>query len=203
MRRDDERTAARDVSVPMRRKGTRTTPRTKGAEPPGGCTCGRTGCAPARLVVESPIGPLVLAGDHDALIHVWLPGSAVPIGTDGPLPAPLVAAAHQLDAYFSGSRRSFSLPLAPRGTDFQLSVWRALGEIGYAETISYAALARRVGRPAASRAVGQACGANPLPIVYPCHRVVASDGTLGGYGGGSDMKRRLLALEGSRGATAR
>jgi len=164
---------------------------------------GRIGSAPARLVVDSPIGPLVLAGDGVALTHVWLPGSAALVGTEGPAPAPLHAAANQLDEYFAGTRRSFSVPLAPSGTDFQLSVWKALGEIPYAETITYAELARRVGRPAACRAVGQANGANPLPIVYPCHRVVASGGKLGGYGGGLDMKRRLLALEGSPLATAR
>lgn len=160
----------------------------------------REGCiasGSAHLMVDSPIGPLVLAGDDDALTHVWLPGSAALVGTEGPAPELLHAAAKQLGEYFAGTRMSFSVPLAPSGTDFQLSVWNALGEIPYAETITYAELARRVGRPAAYRAVGQANGANPLPIVYPCHRVVASGGKLGGYGGGLDVKRRLLALEGS------
>ncbi len=152
---------------------------------------------PARLSIDTPIGPLVLGGDDTALTHVWLPGSTRDGSTKGAVPAPLRTAAAQLEEYFSGSRTSFTLSLAPRGTAFQLAVWKSLADIPYGETITYGELARRVGRPAASRAVGQANGANPLPIVYPCHRVVAAGGKLGGYGGGLDTKRRLLALEGA------
>ena len=101
----------------------------------------------------------------------------------------------QLREYFAGKRAEFDLPLAPTGTAFQLSVWRQLQEIPYGETISYGELARRVGNPKASRAVGSANGANPLPIVIPCHRVIAGDGTLGGFGGGLPTKQTLLALE--------
>ncbi len=150
----------------------------------------------ARLLLETPIGPLVLAGDEAALTHVWLPGTTELDSTQGKTPAPVRTAAAQLEEYFSGERTSFALALAPRGTVFQLAVWEALATIPYGETITYGELARCVGRPAASRAVGQANGANPLPIVYPCHRVVAAGGKLGGYGGGLETKRRLLALEG-------
>lgn len=153
--------------------------------------------AAARLSIGTPIGPLLLAGDEVALTHVCLPGSTTLRGTRGDVPPPLRMAASQLEDYFSGGRRSFDLPVAPQGTAFQLAVWKALDDIPYGETITYRELALRVGRPHAFRAVGQANGANPLPIVYPCHRVVATGGRLGGYGGGLDMKRRLLALEGS------
>jgi methylated-DNA-[protein]-cysteine S-methyltransferase len=157
---------------------------------------GQVGAAAARLSVDSPIGPLLLAGDDVALTHVLLPGTTALGSTRGAVPGPLRSAAAQLEEYFSGVRRSFALPLAPAGTVFQVSVWKALEEIPYGETITYGELAGRVGRPGAFRAVGQANGANPLPIVYPCHRVVAAGGHLGGYGGGLDAKRRLLALEG-------
>jgi methylated-DNA-[protein]-cysteine S-methyltransferase len=101
----------------------------------------------------------------------------------------------QLREYFAGKRAAFDLPLAPEGTAFQRSVWRQLQEIPYGETISYGELARRVGNPKASRAVGSANGANPVPIVIPCHRVIAGDGTLGGFGGGLLTKQTLLTLE--------
>ncbi len=163
----------------------------------------------ARLSLDTPIGVLVLVGDDAALTHVRLPETTRLGGSTGlrgtterpatrmKASAPLRAAAAQLEEYFSGARTSFALPLAPRGTPFQLAVWNALTGIPYGETITYGELARRVGRPAASRAVGQANGANPLPIVCPCHRVVAAGGRLGGYGGGTETKRRLLALEGA------
>jgi methylated-DNA-[protein]-cysteine S-methyltransferase len=101
----------------------------------------------------------------------------------------------QLDAYFAGRLRVFELPLAPQGTEFQRTVWDALLRIPYGETTSYGALARSLGKPEASRAVGLANGRNPIPIVIPCHRVIGSGGSLTGYGGGLDLKRRLLALE--------
>ncbi len=113
----------------------------------------------------------------------------------GTAPDTLRRAAAQLDEYFAGARTSFDLPFGLCGTPFQVEVWRALAGIDYGTTITYGELAGRVGRPTAYRAVGQANGANPLPIFFPCHRVVASGG-LGGYGGGLDVKRRLLALEG-------
>jgi len=103
----------------------------------------------------------------------------------------------QLQEYFAGKRRVFDFPLDLRGTDFQLACWRALVTIPYGETRTYADIARAVGKPHAFRAVGMANNRNPVAIVVPCHRVIASDGTLCGYGGGLDVKRKLLELEGA------
>ena len=101
----------------------------------------------------------------------------------------------QLQEYFNGGRYEFDLPLAPEGTSFQLEVWRALEKIPYGETISYLDLAKRIGKAAAVRAVGAANGANPLPIVIPCHRVIGHNGKLTGYGGGLEKKQYLLSME--------
>lgn len=152
----------------------------------------------SRLVVESPAGPLALEGDGEQVTHLHLPntGAAATGSTAGRVPPALREAARQLDEYFARRRTEFSLPLAPAGTEFQRSVWLALPHIPYGQVVSYAELARRVGRPTAYRAVGQANGANPLAIFLPCHRVVASGGAIGGYGGGLDLKRWLLDLEG-------
>ncbi len=111
---------------------------------------------------------------------------------------PLAESVRQLREYFAGRRKDFDLPLAPEGTDFQRKVWRKLQEIPYGETISYGELAKRVGNPKASRAVGSANGKNRIPIVIPCHRVIAGDGGLGGFGGGLTTKEKLLALEGKK-----
>jgi methylated-DNA-[protein]-cysteine S-methyltransferase len=108
---------------------------------------------------------------------------------------PLDEARRQLEAYFAGELREFDLPLAPEGSEFQLRVWEQLRAIPYGETISYGELARRVGDPAAARAVGLANGRNPLPVIVPCHRVIGADGALTGFGGGLERKRRLLELE--------
>lgn len=104
--------------------------------------------------------------------------------------------AGQLEEYFAGERAAFDVATMPAGTPFQVEVWRALESIPYGETISYAELARRIGRPEASRAVGRANGANPVPIVIPCHRVIGANGDLTGYGGGIERKQMLLRLEG-------
>jgi methylated-DNA-[protein]-cysteine S-methyltransferase len=101
----------------------------------------------------------------------------------------------QLRAYFAGELKDFDLPLAPKGTEFQQNVWAELCKIPYGETISYGELARRIGNPNASRAVGLANGSNPIPVVIPCHRVIGANGKLTGYGGGLPIKERLLALE--------
>ncbi len=108
---------------------------------------------------------------------------------------PLHQTIQQLQAYFAGELEKFTLPLAPQGTPFQLKVWKQLCDIPYGETISYGELARRIGNPNASRAVGLANGSNPIPIVIPCHRVIGSNGKLTGYGGGLPIKEKLLALE--------
>ncbi len=107
----------------------------------------------------------------------------------------VAAVEEQLRAYFAGTLRVFTVPLDLRGTEFQLSVWEALRGVPYGQTVSYAALAAAIGRPRAVRAVGRANGANPVPIVVPCHRVIGSDGGLVGFGGGLGLKRSLLSLE--------
>ena len=149
--------------------------------------------------VETPVGTLRLVADATGLRQVRLVGApdAVPSGWVRSDDA-LAFVRAQLAEYFAGTRRAFDLPLAPEGSPFDHATWDALRGIPHGETISYAELARRVGRPGAARAVGGANGRNPLAIVIPCHRVVASDGTLGGYAGGLDMKRLLLSLEGVR-----
>ena len=165
-----------------------------------------------RTTLDSPIGRLVVAADDEVVVSVTLPGSSRrrrpgdrndaaqrPDSQARGLPEPLSAAVSQLREYFAGRRQRFELPIALSGTDFQCQVWSALAEIPYGSVVSYAELAEMVGRPTAFRAVGQANGANPLPVVLPCHRVVASGGRIGGYGGGLGMKRRLLALEGVSG----
>jgi len=148
--------------------------------------------------LESPIGPLFLAGDNAGMRQIlFVNGRA----TVGPLegwrndPASLSEAVRQLRAYFAGELHEFDLPVAPEGTPFQLRIWRELQKIPYGETMTYGELARRVGRPNASRAVGSANGANPISIVIPCHRVIGSNGRLTGYGGGIEVKEKLLALE--------
>lgn len=145
---------------------------------------------------DSPVGVLTLASDDGALTGVWFPGArgGTPASTGG-RDSVLVLARRELDAYFAGTLRSFSVPVAPRGTAFQRRVWDALRSIRYGETLSYGELAARIGSPAAVRAVGAANGANPVPIIIPCHRVIGADGSLTGFGGGLDRKHFLLDLE--------
>jgi len=145
-------------------------------------------------IIETPIGPLhAVVNEEGRLVELGFRQSER--WTPGPLPA---AVTEQLTQYFSGKRSTFDLELAPRGTAFQLAVWNALREIPYGDTISYAELARRIGKPSAVRAVGAANGANPIPVIIPCHRVIGSNGTLTGYGGGIERKQWLLAHEGRR-----
>ena len=148
--------------------------------------------------LTSPIGSLLLAGDREGLRFLlfangrkevrpraeWMPDG-------GELDEP----ARQLDEYFRGHRREFRIAVAPEGTDFQRSVWAELQRIPFGETISYGELAARIGNPKAVRAVGLANGSNPISIVIPCHRVIGSNGSLVGYGGGLPTKQALLALE--------
>lgn len=146
--------------------------------------------------VSSPIGTLTLAARGDALVQLHLPGSSDPAPTVTGAPSAVLArAASQLAEYFAGTRTSFDLPLAPEGTAFQREVWRALCDVPYGESCSYAAIARAIGKPLATRAVGMANNRNPLAIIVPCHRVVGANGSLVGFGGGLDAKRFLLALE--------
>ncbi|MEX2582316.1 MAG: methylated-DNA--[protein]-cysteine S-methyltransferase [Gemmatimonadota bacterium] len=154
------------------------------------------------FVQESPIGDLRLTSDGESITGIrMLDPDEDPRPTPAFVydPAPFAAAGEQLTAYFRGELEDFDFALAPHGTPFQMTVWETLRSIPYGETISYAELARRIGNPAAVRAVGAANGRNPLPIVLPCHRVIGADGSLTGYGGGLERKRKLLELEGWRG----
>lgn len=157
--------------------------------------------ARAHVTVPSPVGPLTIVAAGGLITGLYMnaqrhaPGQAA-LGLPGdPAQEPFATAAAQLAAYFDGKLTEFELPLAPDGTDFQRKVWDGLRAIPYGQTVSYGELARRIGSPAASRAVGLANGRNPIAIVVPCHRVIGSDGSLTGYGGGLDRKRFLLALE--------
>lgn len=152
----------------------------------------------AQRTVRTPIGVLRLEAEGGALRRVHLDGGGegTDVCEDRGKDGVLARAAEQFAEYFEGRRTVFDLPLELRGTPFQVATWRALLTIRYGETISYRELAKRVGRPTAFRAVGAANGANPLAIVVPCHRVIAADGTLGGYAGGLEMKSSLLELEG-------
>jgi O-6-methylguanine DNA methyltransferase len=168
-------------------------------------------------ILASPVGPLFLAASELGLValefDVRLPGQQ----TIRPNPRDLRSESdtlrfdnsdrsmssyvRELEEYFAGTRRQFSFPLDLRGTEFQLACWKALLEIPYGETRTYADIARAVHCPQGFRAVGMANNRNPIAIVVPCHRVIASDGTLCGYGGGLDVKRKLLQLEGALSGT--
>jgi methylated-DNA-[protein]-cysteine S-methyltransferase len=147
---------------------------------------------------HSPLGPLLVAGDENHLHLIRFPSESrtKPPLADWHRDDSLFASAFgQLRAYFAGQLTQFDLPLRFAGTAFQNKVWSALCDIAFGETISYGELASRIGRPSASRAVGRANGANPLPIVVPCHRVIGADKSLTGFGGGIETKRFLLAHE--------
>ncbi|HVB05178.1 MAG TPA: methylated-DNA--[protein]-cysteine S-methyltransferase [Acidimicrobiales bacterium] len=154
--------------------------------------------APTWRRVASPVGGLLLLSDGAALNGCYLEGARyAEEAPDGALPdeGVLEEAASQLAEYFAGERRSFSLSVAPVGTDFQRTVWRALAAIPYGETRSYGEIAAAVGRPSASRAVGAANGHNPISVIVPCHRVIGANGSLTGYAGGIERKTTLLDLE--------
>ena len=155
---------------------------------------------PFYTTFESPVGPLLLMSDGASLtgLHTdndkhrpaiqadWVRDDSV---------APFAQTIAQLRAYFGGSLTEFALPLAPQGTEFQMRVWRELRNIPFGVTLSYAELARRIGRPTASRAVGHSNARNPISIIVPCHRVIGADNSLTGYAGGLDRKRALLVHE--------
>ena len=156
-------------------------------------------------ILPSPIGPLLLAGAEERLRCIGFPtgkGAVTPRADWHQDDAAFAEARRQLSAYFAGTLTRFDLDLDPRGTPFQLAVWKELARIPPGETISYGELARRIGRPSASRAVGAANGANPLPIVIPCHRVIGAGGALTGFGGGLPTKTWLLAHETGVGSPA-
>ena len=149
--------------------------------------------------MDTPIGTLLIAGEEDAVRLIAFPRSGKArrpeAGWTESASGALAETVRQLREYFAGKRTDFDLPLAPQGTAFQQKVWRKLQEIPYGKTISYGELARLIGNPKASRAVGSANGRNQIPIVIPCHRVIASGGGLGGFGGGLPTKTKLLDLE--------
>ena len=165
------------------------------------------------IIADSIVGPLFLAASHRGLVALEfdarLPGQQSVRANPCDLrrekrgfvfadsPGRMSPYLSELEEYFAGKRREFTFPLDLRGTDFQIACWRALLAIPYGETRTYADVARAVGKPNAFRAVGMANNRNPIAIVVPCHRVIASDGTLCGYGGGLETKRKLLELEGS------
>ena len=164
-------------------------------------------------ILKSQIGPLFLAASERGLVALEFDARLPGQQTIRPNPRDLRTETNavrftesattlrlyvqELQEYFDGQRSEFSFPLDLRGTDFQVACWRALLKIPYGETRTYADIARAVGSPQGFRAVGMANNRNPIAIVVPCHRVIASDGTLCGYGGGLDLKRKLLELEGA------
>src|SRR5579863_3389204 len=149
--------------------------------------------------IKSPIGELLLVADDSALTGIYFVGcDHIPTASKGwkrnaqhPV---LRQAAAQLEEYFAGKRKTFSLPLRLSGTEFQQKVWEQIARIPHGETINYSELARRAGAPEAVRAAGTSTGRNPVAVIVPCHRVVGKDGTLCGFAGGLDRKRHLLAL---------
>jgi O-6-methylguanine DNA methyltransferase len=157
------------------------------------------------LRAASPVGPLFLAASAKGLVRLEFEGrmqefdpAATRLQESKEVLAPYL---RELEEYFAGGRRIFSFPLDLRGTEFQLKCWRALLDIPYGETRTYRDVAQAIGHPRAFRAVGMSNNRNPVAIVVPCHRVIASDGSLCGYGGGLDIKRKLLELEGALSGT--
>ena len=145
---------------------------------------------------DTPVGQMALAGEGDAISRLYLPGLPLPRLASRETPL-LARGREELLEYLAGARRDFDLPLAPQGTPFQQRVWAALREIPYGQTRSYRELAQAAGSPRGYRAVGMANHRNPIPILIPCHRVVGADGSLTGYAGGLELKRKLLELEGA------
>ncbi len=152
----------------------------------------------ASLSMDSPLGTLTIVADGHAVVAVRLPdseGSRPTGGSNSPDPV-LTLAASELKLYFAGALKTFTVPVSfDQGTEFQRAVWTALASIPYGETRTYSWVAREIGRPASVRAVGRACGQNPVAIIVPCHRVIGVDGSLTGYAGGMECKRTLLSHE--------
>lgn len=148
--------------------------------------------------VSTPLGDITAVADDAGLTQVILAGDDGSVLAEATEGGPIVdAAAQQLAEYFAGERMAFDVPLAPRGTEFQMTVWKALGDVPFGTTATYGEIARAIGQLTATRAVGAANGRNPIPIIIPCHRVIGASGELTGYsgGGGIETKRRLLDHE--------
>ena len=151
------------------------------------------------LEVASPLGTLQLISEADYLVELnWYGAHKALSSTTGSQPTILTTAADELSQFFSGHRHDFSVPVKPMGTAFQLSVWRELQTIKWGVTYSYLDIAKRLGKPTGSRAVGGAVGRNPIPIFIPCHRIVSASGSLTGFSGGLQNKKKLLECEGRR-----
>ena len=149
------------------------------------------------LEVASPLGILQLISEADYVVELnWEGAHKALSNTTGSQPAILTTAADELLQFFSGHRHDFSVPVKPMGTAFQLSVWRELQTIKWGMTYSYLDIAKRLGKPTGSRAVGGAVGRNPIPIFIPCHRIVSASGSLTGFSGGLQNKKKLLECEG-------
>lgn len=146
------------------------------------------------MVISTPLGPMTAVERDGSLIHLDF-GQLAPQGASLSQSPLLLSTAGQITEYFAGTRRTFDLPLAPLGTDFQKKVWSALATIPYGETRSYRDIAIQIGHPKAFRAVGGANHNNPISIITPCHRVIGASGSLTGYGGGLDKKEALLSIE--------
>ena len=144
------------------------------------------------MTAGSPLGPLTLSGTEGALTGIAF--GVIREGEERPSPV-LEQAARELEKYFAGAMRAFTVPLSPEGTEFQKKVWEALCTIPYGETRSYGEIAAQIGNPKAYRAVGGANNKNPIMIFIPCHRVIGADGSLVGFGGGIDAKKFMLDLE--------
>lgn len=142
---------------------------------------------------KSPLGPIEIIGGPDCILEINFVEDMLPVATE--LTFCVKECVKQIDEYFRGKRRDFFLNLKPKGTDFQKSVWRQLEKIPYGETSSYGQIAETIGNPNACRAVGSANGKNPIAVIIPCHRVIGSDGSLTGYGGGLWRKRWLIGFE--------
>jgi len=154
--------------------------------------------------IESPLGTILLTAQDHALTGLWFSEDSAALERSGARAVPahqvpvLAQTRAQLRDYFAGALKSFDLPMALKGTDFQREVWRALMQVPYGGTATYGVLAQRLNKPQAARAVGTAVGANPISIIIPCHRIVGSQGTLTGYAWGLERKAKLLALEGKQ-----
>lgn len=147
---------------------------------------------------RTKIGKVGVVEENGSVTEVLLPGDSAPTGAEICETEVIREAARQLNAYFAGNLREFSLPLSPNGSAFMKKVWKALCGVPYGKTASYKEIATAIGNSKAARAVGLANNRNPIPIIIPCHRIIGSDGKLVGYGGGLDLKKRLLEIEGCR-----
>jgi len=163
-----------------------------------------TGTTMNKLILPSPVGPLTLVSDQGQLVGCYFSNSEStsqnldPPHYDGTSNVVLRTAASELELFFARRLQRFTVPVAPSGTEFQRTVWKALQKIPYGKTLSYGELARQLGKPNAMRAVGAANSKNPISIIIPCHRVIGADGSLTGFGGGLARKQFLLGLEGSQ-----